>query len=170
MDTAFPGLRALAPGTASLVGSLQYISDTRPRPDRATSSRIREARWWLRHTLITQDHHGASEAVTSFQLSSMEWRDSSVSTRLRKQSPNLEEGVVFDDKCIALSNNVCADHRRPQQDTATALATARQRTVDRSCVRCSVPAWMERLEIEWQAGGLRSGINQWRTRSSQRLK
>lgn len=107
MDTAFPGLRALAPGTASLVGSLQYISDTRPRRHSATSSRIKEARWWPRHTLITRDHHDASEAVTAFQLSSMEWRaHSSVSTRLRKQSPNLEEGVVFDDKCIALSNKV----------------------------------------------------------------
>jgi hypothetical protein len=74
MDTAFSRATGIAPGTASLVGSLQYISDTRPRPHRATSSRIREARWCPRHTLITQDHHDASEAVTAFQLSSMEWR------------------------------------------------------------------------------------------------
>jgi hypothetical protein len=45
----------------------------------------------------------------SLRFNSLRWNgapDSSVSTRLRKQSPNLEEGVVFDDKCIALSNNV----------------------------------------------------------------
>lgn len=107
MDTAFSRATGMAPGTASLVGSLQYISDTRPRLYRATSFRIREARWWPRHTLITQDHRDASEAVTAFQLSS--WNGtphSSVSTRLRKQSPTLEEGVVFDDKCTALSSNV----------------------------------------------------------------
>jgi hypothetical protein len=61
---------------------------------------------------------------------------SSVSIRLRWQSPNLEDSIVFDDKCIALSNNVLANNvfgqqrfvqimRRPQQDAATALATVR---------------------------------------------
>jgi hypothetical protein len=73
MDTAFS--RATGIGSRnSFPCSLQYISDTRPRLHRATSSRIREAQWWPRHTLITQDHHDASEAVTAFQLSSIEWR------------------------------------------------------------------------------------------------
>jgi hypothetical protein len=74
MDTAFPGLRALLPEQLPLLVHCSTSVTPDPRPHRATSSRIREARWWPRHTLITQDHHDASEAVTAFQLSSMEWR------------------------------------------------------------------------------------------------
>ena len=73
MDTAFPGLWAWLRNSFPC-WFIAVHRDTRPRPYRAASSRISEARWWPRHTLITQDHHDAREAVTAFQLSSMEWR------------------------------------------------------------------------------------------------
>jgi hypothetical protein len=74
MDTAFSRATGIGSRNSFPCWFMQYISDTHPRRHSATSSRIREARWWPRHTLITRDHHDASEAVTAFQLSSMEWR------------------------------------------------------------------------------------------------